>query len=80
MNRHKRTIAILLTLALLIPCITGCAVVQKTHFWQPDTANTEIVKTQYYHLIFQHGNVCLDVHQLGGWNETYFFGPPFIPI
>jgi hypothetical protein len=20
------------------------------------------------------------VHQLGGWNATYFFGPPFIPI
>ena len=80
MNRHKRTIIILLTLALLIPCTTDCALIQRSHFWQPDTANTEIVKTPYYHLIFQHGDVYFDVHQLGGYYVPYFFGPPFIPI
>ena len=80
MDRHKRTIRILLILALLIPCTGGCAVIQRSHFWQSDTANTEIVKTRFDGLIFRHGDVDLEVSQLGGYYVPYFFGPPFIPI
>jgi hypothetical protein len=80
MDQQKRTMAILLAFALLILCTTGCALIQKRHFWNPETANNEIIKTPNYNLIFQHGNVYLEVNQLGGWYETYFFGPPFIPI
>jgi hypothetical protein len=80
MSQHERTRTILLALACLILCTTGCALIQKSHYWQPETANTETIKKPSSDFTFQHGNVYLDVHSPGGWNVTYFFGPPFIPI
>ncbi len=80
MGQHKNTMTILLAFALLMLCTTGCSVIGKSYRWRPEAGDTETTIYTSFQFLFQHGNVNWTVWNFAYESDSYFVGPPLIPI